>query len=187
MMSGHNSALLLVDVINDFEFAGGEAMFQSGLPAARNIQQLKSRAKARGWPVIYVNDNFGKWQDDFKATVQHCSRPDCRGKDVVELVLPDDDDYFVLKPKHSAFFSTVLDVLLQQLGVKNLVLCGFSTNVCVLLSASDGYMRGYNLYVPSDCAAAISTDDHNSAITYMERILKADTQASANLDLDLSP
>lgn len=182
-MSTEGVALLLIDVINDFEFVGGKQMFRQGLPAATNIRQLKQRAKSLNIPVIYVNDNFGKWQDDFKATVQHCLDPACRGKDIVEMLLPEEDDYFVLKPRHSAFYSTVLNVLLQKLAVNRLILCGFSTDICLLLSASDAYMREYTVLTPSDCTAAVKPDDHQYAINYMARVLKADTRPSAELDL----
>lgn len=179
-MTDHDCALLLIDVINDFEFPGGESLLRHGLPAAHAICQLKQRARSLGVPVLYVNDNFGKWQDDFKATVDHCVQS--RGRKLVELVLPDREDYFVLKPRHSAFYSTTLDVLLQQLAARTLILCGFSTDICLLLSASDAYMREYDLFIPADCTASIQTEDHHYAINYMARVLKADTRPSAELD-----
>jgi nicotinamidase-related amidase len=108
-------ALLLIDVINDLEFEGGERLFQSALPAARHIARLKERAQQARVPVIYVNDNFGKWRSDFKRIVTHCLEADVRGRPIAELLRPDDDDYFVLKPKHSGFFSTTLDLLLKYL------------------------------------------------------------------------
>src|SRR4051812_4182357 len=96
-----NAALLLIDVINDFDFPEGEQLLELATPAGRNIAALKQRAKAAGIPVIYVNDNFGRWQSDFKKIVAHSTAIDAAGKSFVELLLPDDDDYFVLKPKHS--------------------------------------------------------------------------------------
>lgn len=181
-MSDNSSALLLIDVINDFEFVGGESMFRHGLPAAKNIRQLKLRAKRCDVPVIYVNDNFGKWQDDFRTTVRHGLDPACRGSQIVKLLQPDHDDYFVLKPRHSAFYSTTLEVLLGQLAVDTLVLCGFSTDICLLLSASDAYMREYTLFTPCDCAASIKSADHQYAMNYMARVLKADTRPAEELD-----
>lgn len=180
-MKDHDGALLLIDVINDFEFSGGESLFRHGLPAARAIRQLKQRAKSLHVPVLYVNDNFGKWQDDFNATVEHCLAS--RGKELVELLLPDREDYFVLKPRHSAFYSTTLDVLLQQLAARTLILCGFSTDICLLLSASDAYMREYAVFIPADCTASIKPEDHQYAMDYMERVLKADIRPSTELDL----
>lgn len=108
--------LLLIDVINDLEFPGGEELLQSALPAAMNIARLKERARQANVPVIYANDNFGRWCSDFNRIVEHCLRNDVRGRPIVELLKPDDDDYFVLKPKHPGFFSTTLDPVLEYLG-----------------------------------------------------------------------
>lgn len=171
-------ALLLIDVVNDFEFEDGAAIFKYALPAARNIQRLKKRAKSVGIPVIYINDNFGNWQDDFQRTVQNCLRESVRGGEIVKLLMPEDDDYFVLKPKHSAFYSTTLEVLLKQLNVETLLLCGFSTDICILFSANDAYMRGYKIFVPSDCSASVDFSNNKRAIKYIERVLKADTRIS---------
>src|SRR5919202_5506490 len=104
-------ALLLIDVINDLEFDSGRALLEHALPAARRLAELKRRAKESGVPVIYVNDNFGRWQSDFKKLLQHVLEDGVCGRPVAELLKPGDDDYFVLKPKHSGFFSTTLDIL----------------------------------------------------------------------------
>ena len=129
------AALLLIDVINDFEFAEGEQLLHLALPVGKNIARLKQRAKEAGIPAIYVNDNFGRWQSDFKKIVDHCLEG--RGKQFVEMLLPDDDDYFVLKPKHSGFYSTTLALLLTHLTTKNLILTGIAGNNCVLFTSND--------------------------------------------------
>jgi nicotinamidase-related amidase len=105
-------ALLLIDVINDLDFPEGDQLLRHALPMARQIATLKRRARAEGIPVIYVNDNFGRWRSDFSAQVEHCLEDGVCGKPVAELLRPAKDDYFVLKPKHSGFFSTTLDTLL---------------------------------------------------------------------------
>src|SRR5512138_3164801 len=154
------AALLLIDVINDFEFEGGEHLLKLALPVGHNIARLKQRAKEFGIPSIYVNDNFGKWQSDFRKIVDHCRRDAVRGKKFVELLLPDEDDYFVLKPKHSGFYSTTLDLLLSHLTATNLILTGIAGNNCVLFTANDAYMRDFKLIVPSDCVVS-NTDEEN--------------------------
>src|SRR5690348_16726138 len=117
-------ALLLIDVINDLEFEEGDQLLKFALPMARQIAKLKARAQERRIPVIYVNDNFGRWRSDFRAQVEHCLKDDCRGQPIAELLRPDKDDYFVLKPKHSGFYSTTLDTLLEYLGTKTVILTG---------------------------------------------------------------
>ena len=110
--------LLLIDVINDMDFPGGEKLARQALPMAKKLAALKSRAKDADIAVIYVNDNFGQWQSDFRKTVSHCMRERRRGAKVARLLKPEDDDYFVLKPKSSAFFDTTLETLLRHLGAK---------------------------------------------------------------------
>src|SRR5678815_1211556 len=132
-----NAILLLIDVINDFDFPEGDELLRLAQPVGKNIAELKKRAKDAGIPCIYVNDNFGKWQSDFKKLVARCTAEDAKGKDFVKLLVPDDSDYFVLKPKHSGFYSTTLDLLLTHLNAKNLILTGIAGNNCCLLYTSD--------------------------------------------------
>lgn len=174
--------LVLIDVINDLEFPGGEELFATALPAAKNIAKLKERAQQAGVPVIYVNDNFGRWRSDFKRIVTHCLG-EVRGKPIAELLQPNDNDYFVLKPKHSGFFSTTLELLLKYLGAETLVLAGFAGNNCVLFTANDAYMRDYNLIIPADCTASIDPAENNYALRQMQDVLKADIGSAEGIDL----
>ncbi len=119
-----NAALLLIDVINDLEFPEGEQLLRHALPMAERLVALKRRAKAAAIPVVYVNDNFGRWRSNFTSQVEHCLNDGVRGRPLVELLLPDPVDYFVLKPKHSGFFSTTLDLWLEYLGIKTVILNG---------------------------------------------------------------
>lgn len=175
--------LLIIDVLNDLEWEGGEEIKEDAIRMAQAIATLKKRAKEAKIPTIYVNDNFGRWKSDFQAIVEHCLQENVRGKELVELLQPDADDYFVLKPKHSGFFSTTLDTLLQYLDARTLILTGLQTNICVLFTANDAYMRDFHLYVPSDCVAAEREEENKHALEQIEKILKADIRPSAELDL----
>ena len=178
------TAMLLVDVINDFEFDTGERLFEQALPAAQRIAELARRARAEGIPVIYANDNFGRWRSDFTEVVEHCLEDGVRGKPIAELLRPEEDDYFVLKPKHSAFFETTLEILLRYLEVDTLILCGFSGDICVLFTASDAYMRDHHLIVPRDCVASVNPRENSRVLAYMKRNLDAVITPSTELDLD---
>jgi nicotinamidase-related amidase len=178
------AALLLIDVINDFDFEEGEQLLKLALPVGKNIAELKKRANAAGIPSIYVNDNFGRWQSDFKKIVAHCSREDARGKAFVKLLLPDDDDYFVLKPKHSGFYSTTLELLLTHLGARNLILTGIAGNNCVLFTANDAYMRDFKVFIPADCVVSNTGQENEHALKQMEIVLKADVTVSSELNLE---
>jgi len=174
-------ALLLIDVINDLEFPQADHLLQYARPMAERIAALKKRAKQAGVPVIYVNDNFGRWQSDFNKQVDHCLHDKVRGQPLAELLRPDDTDYFVLKPKHSGFYSTTLDLLLNYLEVKTLILTGIAGNNCVLFTANDAYMRDFHLVVPSDCVASNSAEENQAALEQMRKVLKADVRPSSEL------
>jgi nicotinamidase-related amidase len=130
--------------------------------------------------VVYVNDNFGRWRSDFHDVLERCLRS--AGREIAALLRPDKDDYFVLKPKHSGFQYTTLDVLLQHLGCETLVLTGVAGNFCVLFTAHDAYMRDYHLAVPRDCIASATEEDDRYALEHMATVTKADTRPSAALD-----
>jgi len=175
-------ALLLVDVINDLEFEGGEILLPHALAAAQRIAALKESCREAGIPSIYVNDNFGKWRSDFKALIAHCLEDKTRGQEIVELLKPQADDYFVLKPKHSGFFSTTLDLLLEHLGVRTLILTGWSTDICILFTAGDAFMRDYQLVIPADCVASQDEEENQRVLKFMERVLEADIRPSDQIE-----
>jgi nicotinamidase-related amidase len=178
-----NVALLLIDVINDMDFQGSEQLVRHAMPMARRIARLKARAVEARIPAIYVNDNFGRWRSDFQRLVEYCTTTDVPGRDVARTLRPDTHDYFVLKPMHSAFYGTTLDVLLQQLGVRSLIVTGVAGNICVLFTANDAYMRGLRVHVPEDCVASNTLRENRYALTQMETVLKATTTPSTRLSL----
>lgn len=175
------TALLLIDVINDLEFPEAEQMLGAAVEMAHRLLHLKKRARENGVPAIYVNDNFGRWKSDFRATIAHCLRQNVRGRKIVEILRPEEDDYFVLKPKHSGFFSTTLDTLLSYLGPKNLILTGIAGNFCVLFTANDAYMRDFDLIVPRDCTVSNSEQENEAALALMRKFLKAKTPLGKNV------
>jgi nicotinamidase-related amidase len=177
-------AILLIDVINDLEFPQGDQLLRFAVPMADRISELSDRARKAGVPVVYVNDNFGRWRSDFHAQVEHCLSDGVRGRPVVERLRPAEDDYFVLKPKHSGFYSTTLEILLEYLGARTLVLCGMAANICVLFTANDAYMRDFHLVVPEDCVASNNEEENRYALEQMRKVLKADTRASEGLRLE---
>jgi nicotinamidase-related amidase len=166
------TVLLLVDFINPMDFPGAEKLLRDALPAAKSAARLKRRMAAQGATAVYANDNYGIWHSDFKELVAGCkSLPGARGE-IATLLAPSDCDITILKPRHSAFHSTPLDHLLQELKAETLVVAGFSTDMCVHLTAMDAYMHGYKLWVPSDCTAAESKGSKASALQQMSRVFK---------------
>ena len=175
-------ALLIVDVINAMEFEGGDRLFQNALPMAERLTTLAERARRADVPVIYVNDNFGRWRSDFRALLEHCVTAETRGSPIARLLKPEKSDYFVLKPKHSGFFSTTLDTLLEYLHAKTVIIAGLTTDLCVLFTASDAHMRDINIVIPSDCCAAETSESHERALGILRTSLNADVRASDAID-----
>jgi nicotinamidase-related amidase len=174
-------ALLIVDVINDLNFPEAKQLLRFVPAMSRKLANLKERAKAAGIPVIYVNDNFGRWRSDFRKLVEHCRQGHAR--ELVDMLRPDEDDYFVLKPKHSGFFSSTLETLLRYLGVRQLIITGIAGNFCVLFTANDAYMRDYELIVPADCTISNTTRENRQALALMKDYLKADIGLSTRIKL----
>ena len=173
-----DAVLLLIDVINPLDFPEAKQLLRY-LPAmARSIGRLKKRAQKAGIPVVYVNDNFGRWRSDFRSQVEHCLTKISPGREIVRQLQPGQSDYVILKPKHSGFFATPLDPLLRYLGARRLILTGIAANSCVLFTANDAYMRDYKLFVPVDCVASNTSREIRSALQLMHHFLKADIRRS---------
>ena len=176
------TALLILDLISEFTFPDARRILRGARQPAAAIARLKARAQAARVPVIYVNDTAGKWESDPREFVRRCLRPAARGRDVVELVKPQlDEDYFIFKPRHSAFFGTPLDTLLRQLRVRRLILTGVTSHQCVLFTAMDAHVREYELIVPNDCVGAGSRDETRHALFIARKALRARTAASTRL------
>ena len=166
-------------MINAFDFEGAELLLPRALRAAKAIARLKQRARQARAPVIYVNDNFGRWRSDFRHVIDHVL--ETAGKPIALLLRPDERDYFVLKPKHSGFQHTSLSVLLGHLGSRRLILCGVAAEFCVLMTAHDAYMREFRLVVPRDCVASERAGSERNALAHMREVTKADTRPSARI------
>jgi nicotinamidase-related amidase len=175
------SCLLIIDMINEFAFDDAARLIPSIERTARRIAQLKRRMKHARLPVVYVNDNFGKWQSDFRKLVARCFDKKCRGKQVARILLPEDDDYFVLKPRHSGFYGTPLELLLRYLKVSRVIITGIAGDNCVLYTAADAYMREFQLAVPADCVVSVDARRNRSALQHMRLSLKADTRAFSKM------
>jgi nicotinamidase-related amidase len=175
-------ALLLVDVINAMDFPEGPLLAKHALPAAKRIAYMKKRANKARVPIIYANDNFGRWRSDFRATVENARTPGKPGCEIANLLVPDEDDYFVLKPKHSAFYGTSLDLLLRYLGSEVLVLAGFAGDICVLFTAQDAFLRDLAVVVARDATASESVRKNEAALVFMRERLRANIRTAARID-----
>ena len=177
------TALLLIDVINLFDFPGGRSFARRALPAARRIAALRERAHRARVPVLYVNDNFGYWRSDFRSLVEICAKENMPGTEIATLLKPARQDFFVLKPHLSGFHETPLAQLLASGDVRTVVLTGFATEICVFFTAADAHMRDYRVVVPGDCVASEHDAERRHALGQMRKLFDAPHTASARVRL----
>jgi nicotinamidase-related amidase len=166
------TALIVIDMINAYDFPDAEKLIPSAEKAVPMIAELIERAHDDGSPVIYVNDNFGHWRSNRDELVQEALNSEhCR---LVEPITPGDDSLFVVKARHSIFYQTPLEYLLGQEDVDAVILTGQVTEQCILYSALDAYIRHLHVRVPPDAVAHIYEDLAHAALRMMERNMSAD-------------
>jgi nicotinamidase-related amidase len=175
------TALLLIDVINDLAFQGSATLVAQAEPMALRLATLKRRTSAAGVLAIFVNDNFGQWRSDFRKTVAHCTSRSAPGRHVSKRLRPTSRDYFVLKPKHSGFFDTTLDTLLEALRIRRLIVTGIAGNICVLFTANDAYMREFKIFAPADCIVSNTVAENDHALQQVRTVLKGNVAVSTRL------
>lgn len=170
-----NTALIFVDLINDFNFDGGENLLSHTEDILPNLIRLRHFAKNNAIPVIYVNDHYGIWQADYHKLIKHCKNE--KSQKIIEKIMPEDDDYFLIKPKHSAFFQTPLQSLLTELKRTHLILAGIAGDICILFTAKDAYMYKFSLSIPKNCLASEQTENNHYALYLMNSVMDADITA----------
>lgn len=179
------TALLIVDMLLpwpvDDDAAG--VFLQATRTIAQNIVDLKGRCEQAGLPVIYVNDNQGRWRSDLRCVVEAMRSGPVPAQEIATLLEPAPADYVVLKPKHSAFFSTSLELLLHDLGVRRLILTGVSADQCVLATAMDARMRDFEVVVAMDCIAAPTGTRVAAAVRYFQEVMELEVRPGADFDL----
>jgi nicotinamidase-related amidase len=175
-----DSALLIIDVINDFAFPGGEELVAQMPPVVEAIDALRRRADALQRPVIHVNDNFGRWRSNFTQVIEWCRRDGGRGAAIAERLAPRESDYFVLKPGQSGFYQTPLPALLEYLKVSGLVLTGVAGDQCVLNTAMDAHIRDYRLWVPANATASLTERRNQRALDHISEVLSGSVVPAGN-------
>ena len=173
-------ALLLIDFINTLDFDGGEKLAKRAVAAAQHTRRLKEQARSERIPTIYVNDHFGDWSANFDAVRSRCERSQLGGK-LSALLAPMQGDSSILKPRHSAFYGTPLEFLLDELQVDSLILTGLQAHICILFSAHDAYLRRYRLWVPAECVASETAGEERMALRHMAEVTRAVVQPYSKL------
>lgn len=182
-LAAGNMALLIVDMISCWDFPDAEKLLPEAMLIAPAVAALKDRAKKAGVPVIYCNDNRGRWRSDFRTLIDLSLESGGVTSSLTKILHPNDDDYFILKPKHSAFFGTPLDLLLQHLHVKRIIVTGVSSDQCILVTASEARMRDFEVVVPADCVASQSKERNEAVLLQLRETHNLSTQGAIELEL----
>jgi nicotinamidase-related amidase len=177
------TALIIVDMINKLDFPEARQLLKQAIPAAKRIAALKAKFNLKKRPIIYVNDNFRHWHSDWKALYQECLHENCLGRPLAQIVKPEDNDYFILKPKHSGFYLTPLELLLNECKIKRVVIVGVAGNICVLFTAHEAHMRGYSVVVPKDCVASNTKKENQFALRQLSESLGIPTPLARSISI----
>lgn len=165
------SALILLDFINPLDFPGAERLRPAALAAGERARVLRDAYRVHGAPVIYANDNYGLWRQSFDEVLAHARG--ARGAELVELLEPGSGDRVVLKPRHSAFYQTSIELLLRDLEVERVVLTGLQADICVLFTAMDAFLRKYEVAIVRDGVASEEVERRDRALAWAERVCDA--------------
>ena len=174
-------ALVVIDMISTWDFEGGSRLGRAALAIAPRIGALKHRCVLAGVPTIYVNDNRGRWRSEFRELVHASVAESATGAAIAASLLPQEEDYSVLKPKHSAFYATPLDLLLRELRVDTVVLCGVAGDQCVLSTAGAALLRGYRVIVPRDAIPCATAQRERAVVAHFHNAMDIRTPHAARL------
>ncbi len=166
---GNDSALLIIDMINDFGKPDGNLYVPGVENIIPKISDLITRARESSRPVIYVCDSHDRDDEEFERWGPHAIEG-TPGSMVVEELKPAPEDFIVPKKRFSAFYNTRLEEILREQGIKHLVITGTVTNICVFASALDALMRGYKVTVMKDAVWGINPEDHEYALRQLKEV-----------------
>ncbi len=159
-------AVIVVDMVND-NVHGKEhwPITDAARAIIPGINRLLDRAHARGWPVVFACDAFLPDDFIFGGRMKPHSLRGTPGAEPVPELHRLDGDLFLPKPRFSAFFETDLDRTLRAAGVDTVMVCGISTNFCVLTTALDALQHDLATVIVEDCCAAARQQLHRAALS----------------------
>ncbi|OQR63473.1 isochorismatase [Streptomyces maremycinicus] len=173
-------ALVVIDMINTYDHEDADLLIPSVRQVVPVLAELIGRAREADVPVVYANDNFGRWRSHHGELVDTALAGPHAG--LIEPIRPDDESLFVVKARHSAFYETPLAYLLGRLGVGHVVLTGQVTEQCVFYSALDAHIRHLEVTVPRDAVASIHAPLEDAALDMMERNMGALITTAKDID-----
>lgn len=175
------TALLILDLISDYSYPNGAELLSAARRIAPSVAKLRDRSRRNGAPVLYVNDTRDQWESDQSAFIGRCVDASPSVAKLLTSLLPGPEDFFMFKPRHSAFYATPLESLLERLGSGTLVLTGITSHQCVLFTAIDAHVRGFDVIVPRDAIAAASRVETRHALFVLEHSVGARIVSSRSI------
>ena len=168
----NKEALIIIDMLNDFVLEGAPLEVPSTRAIIPEIKKEIEKARKEGSPVIYVCDSHEKDDREFKKMgwPPHAVKG-TKGAEVIKELEPMRGEKIIKKKTYSGFYNTKLDETLKGSGVKTLRLTGCVTNICILFTASEGVLRGYDVKVLENCVAGLNREDHEFALRLMKNVL----------------
>jgi ureidoacrylate peracid hydrolase len=186
-LTAENTALLVVDMQNGFCHDDG-SVNQIGLPAARlqtaiePCRRLIAAARRANIPIIYTRYVYRPDYTDGGIMVHeffpdlkdgHCLAAGTWDIEVLDELAPVDDDYIIDKNRPSAFLATGIEPILKGLSIRDLVVCGVTTNCCVETTVRDASQRDYRTFVVEDAVAEYEDDRNDVALKSMGMLFAA--------------
>jgi nicotinamidase-related amidase len=167
-----DTALIVIDMLNAYDHEDAGPLVESVRRCLPRIVELRDEARERDDRLlVYVNDNYDRWDAGREQLIK--AAQDGEHPELIEPIAPDFPVPFLPKGRHSIYYQTALDHLLQVESVSKVILTGQVTEQCILYSALDAYLRGYEVIVPRDAVAHIHFDLADAALAMMERNMHA--------------
>lgn len=165
------TAVIVIDMLNDF--VKGELSCEQSRAIVPPLHSLLSAARQEGVPIFYCNDCHIPDTDHELKLWGHHAISGTEGAEIVSELAPQKGDYIIPKHCYSGFFQTDLQWILTSLGIKNLIITGLYTNICVRHTAADAFCWGYQIYVPRDCVSAFTPQEYEGDIAYLKTVYGA--------------
>jgi len=174
-----NSALIIIDLINDFVTG------KFGNPRAQAVvlrtKELLQAARNEGMRIVYVTDAHLPGIDkEFEVWGAHAEKG-TKGAEIVPELEPMENEIHLYKRRYSAFYATGLDAILRELDIKEIMLTGVLTNICIQHTAADAFFRGYQVIIPVDCVDALTDEEQEYSLNYIDKMYNADITTSDEL------
>jgi nicotinamidase-related amidase len=157
------TALIVVDMQNDFVKPGGALVVESAAATIPAIQRLLGFARRYEMRVFYTQDTHQEGDLEFPIWGRHVLEGSWGWKIVDELA-PREGERVIRKLRYDGFFGTSLDHELRLAGIETVIVCGTVANICVLHTAGSAALRGYKVVLPVDATSAITEFDLQAAI-----------------------